>query len=96
MMRFSPLSIIIKLGCTSPVSSSLHNILRLLLLLVLLLHHRGLLESTHHILLQCFLLEHQSVFVPDKVWCFYIKSVSLHAPLKQPQNVLVVWVAMER
>ena len=41
-------------------------------------------DNFHEVLLECFLFEDKSVFVPNEVWQFWIPAVLLHTSLEQP------------
>jgi len=69
---------------------SVRGLVDLLLLIFLSRSLRRHVYHLEHVLLESFLLEEESVFVPDKVWSFWIKVVSLHAALEQPNHVSVV------
>ena len=43
----------------------------------------GLVDDTHHLLLQVLSLHRQAVLVPDKVWRAQFKVVAFHATLEQ-------------
>ena len=54
-----------------------------------------LLKRAHHVLFQSLFFKLKAVLVPDKVWVLDIELVTLHASLKQVQNVAVVRVSGE-
>jgi hypothetical protein len=53
------------------------------------------LECSQHVLLQSLLLKHQSVLVPNEVRGLQVEAVTLHASIKQIQDVPVVGVIRE-
>ena len=55
----------------------------------------GLADDSHHVLLEGLLLEEEAVLVPDEVGCLNIEVVTLHAALKQIEDVAVVGVSSE-
>lgn len=54
-----------------------------------------LLQCAQHVLFQCFLFQHQSVLVPNKVRRFQVEAIALHARVEKVQNVPIVWVICE-
>lgn len=62
------------------------------LLLIALQRH---IYYLHHILLQRFLLQLESVFVPDEIGHFRIMAILLHATFKETNDIFVVWILSE-
>lgn len=54
-----------------------------------------LVDDTHHLSLDGFLLQDQSVLVPNEVRRLLVMSVLIHAALEQLDDVPVVWVLGE-
>ena len=54
-----------------------------------------LLDDVHHLLLDGFLLQDESVFVPDEVWGLWVDAVFLHATFEETNDEAIVWVLGE-
>ena len=52
-------------------------------------------DNLEHLLLDEFLLEHQSIFVPDEVRLLKVDIIFLHTALEQVDDVAIVWVLGE-
>jgi len=54
-----------------------------------------LVDNVQHLLLDCFFLEYEPIFVPDKIRGFRVISMSLHAALEQRDDVAIVRILSE-
>ena len=54
-----------------------------------------LVDDVHHLPLDRFLFQNQSVLVPDEVGIFCIDTLLLHTALEQTDDIAVIWILGE-